>query len=162
MSIVPVNTERGVTTTTTTNSSSGDLWDVPEDFLASLDLWDPYQNFPFPSMLSTHFPSSIFPYSRQTHVNRRETPRAHVFRAVFPGGSSSEDVLVYIDDDNMLQISTEDGSFLSKFKLPENAKRDEIKASMVNGVLTVTVPKVGAGAGARQRNVRVVDITGSG
>ncbi|KAJ6408009.1 hypothetical protein OIU84_011338 [Salix udensis] len=79
--------------------------------------------------------------------------------AVFPG-FGREDVLVYIDDDNMLQISTEDGNFMSKFKLPENARRDQLNADMVNGVLTVTIPKEEV---ARHRpNVRVVEIEGSG
>lgn len=80
-----------------------------------------------------------------------------MFRAVFPG-FNREDVLVYIDDDNMLQISTENGKFMSKFKLPENAKRDQVQAVMVNGVLTVTIPK----EGATRPNVRTVAISGSG
>ncbi|PON95232.1 Small heat shock protein HSP [Trema orientale] len=33
------------------------------------------------------------------------------------------------------------GKFHRRFKLPENAKVDEVKASMENGVLTVTIPK---------------------
>ncbi|KAK4730527.1 hypothetical protein R3W88_023515 [Solanum pinnatisectum] len=33
------------------------------------------------------------------------------------------------------------GKFYRKFWLPENAKIDEVKASMENGVLTVTIPK---------------------
>lgn len=156
MSIVPVSDQTG------TNSSSLDLWDA-EGFFPSLDLWDPFQNFPFPSsILSSSFPSlagEIFP-SLETHVDWKETPRAHVFRAVFPG-FNSDDVLVFIDDDNMLQISTENGKFMSKFKLPDNARRDQIKAGMVNGILTVTIPKEG-GAGARSPNVRAIEISGSG
>ena len=31
--------------------------------------------------------------------------------------------------------------FLCSFRLPENTKTDEVKASMENGVLTMTVPK---------------------
>ncbi|KAF2309894.1 hypothetical protein GH714_005523 [Hevea brasiliensis] len=87
----------------------------------------------------------------------QETPRAHVFRAVFRG-LNREDVLVFIDDDNTLQVSTENGKFMSKFKLPENARRDQIKAAMVNGVLTVTIPK----EGARSPSVRSIEISGSG
>ncbi|KAJ8751536.1 hypothetical protein K2173_016770 [Erythroxylum novogranatense] len=147
MSIVPVGDQR------IGKPSSLDLWDS-EDLL-SLDLWDPFQGFPLPSIISTHFPS-IFP-SLETQVNWRETPNAHVFRAVFPS-SNREDVLVYIDDDNMLQISTDDGKFMSKFKLPENAKREEATASMVNGVLTLIIPK----EGMRSPNVRVIEISGSG
>ncbi|KAJ4827327.1 hypothetical protein Tsubulata_003278 [Turnera subulata] len=158
MSIVPVNNQSG----TVANPESPDTWD-PLDYLSSsLDLWDPFQDFTFPSILSSrHFPSfprDIFP-SLETQVNWSETSRAHVFRAVFPG-FDSDDVLVYIDDDNALQISTESGKFMSRFKLPENARRDQVKASMVNGVLTVTVPK--DGGGTQRPNVRVIDISGSG
>ncbi|MBO8907938.1 Hsp20 family protein, partial [Staphylococcus aureus] len=33
------------------------------------------------------------------------------------------------------------GKFLRRFQLPENAKVDEMKATMEDGVLTVVVPK---------------------
>ncbi|KAL2344085.1 hypothetical protein Fmac_005370 [Flemingia macrophylla] len=33
------------------------------------------------------------------------------------------------------------GKFMRSFRLPENAKVDQVKASMENWVLTVTVPK---------------------
>ncbi|KAJ9141298.1 hypothetical protein P3X46_031846 [Hevea brasiliensis] len=157
MSIVPISDQAGAIS----NRYSSDLWD-PEGFFSSLNLWDPFLNFPFPfqsSIVSTHFPSlagEIFP-SLETHVDWQETPRAHVFRAVFRG-LNREDVLVFIDDDNTLQVSTENGKFMSKFKLPENARRDQIKAAMVNGVLTVTIPK----EGARSPSVRSIEISGSG
>ena len=66
---------------------------------------------------------------------------------------------VEVEDDRVLQISGErkiekedkndtwhrlersSGKFLRRFRLPENAKMDQIKAAMDNGVLTVTVPK---------------------
>ncbi|KDP46950.1 hypothetical protein JCGZ_07967 [Jatropha curcas] len=147
MSIVPVSDQRG----TIANRTSPDFWDL-EGFSPLLD---PFQNFPFPSLLSAHFPS-VFS-SLETQVDWRETPRAHVFRGVF-GGSNNEDVLVYIDDNNILQISTESGKFMSKFKLPDNAQRDKVSASMVNGVLIVTVPKEG---GDRISNVRAIEISGS-
>ena len=34
------------------------------------------------------------------------------------------------------------GKFLRRFRLPENAKANEVKATMENGVLTVTIPKM--------------------
>ncbi|KAK7849204.1 18.1 kda class i heat shock protein [Quercus suber] len=94
-----------------------------------------------------------------TRVDWKETPEAHVFKADLPG-LNKEEVKVEVEDDRVLQISGErkvekeekkdtwhrversSGKFLRRFRLPENAKMDQTKASMENGVLTVTVPKV--------------------
>ncbi|KAL1202001.1 17.8 kDa class I heat shock protein [Cardamine amara subsp. amara] len=123
----------------------------------SLDVWDPFKYQPFPSA-----PSSLF---RETsaivnaRVDWKETPEAHVFKADLPG-LKKEEVKVEIEDDSVLKITGErhvekeekqdtwhrversSGQFSRKFKLPENVKMDQVKASMENGVLTVTVPKV--------------------
>jgi HSP20 family protein len=93
-----------------------------------------------------------------TPIDWKETPEAHVFIADLPG-LNKEEVKVEFDDGRVLQISGERnvekddkndkwhrvercrGKFLRRFRLPENAKIDEVKASMENGVLTVSVPK---------------------
>ena len=46
--------------------------------------------------------------------------------------------------------------FLHRFKLPEDAKTDEVKASMENGVLTVTVPK----EEVKKAEVKAIEISG--
>ncbi|PSR86137.1 HSP20-like chaperone protein [Actinidia chinensis var. chinensis] len=118
----------------------------------SLDVWDPFRNFQFPELSreNTSFVS--------TRVDWKETPEAHVFKADLPG-LKKEEVKVEIEDDRVLQIRGErsvekeekndtwhrversSGQFMRRFRFPENAKVDEVKASMENGVLTVTVPK---------------------
>ncbi|KAF7803417.1 17.3 kDa class I heat shock protein-like [Senna tora] len=122
----------------------------------SLDVWDPFKDFPFPSSLSTSSPENhAFVNAR---VDWKETPEAHVLKADLPG-LKKEEVKVEIEDDRVLQISGErnvekedkndkwhrversSGKFMRRFRLPENAKMDQVKASMENGVLTVTVPK---------------------
>ncbi|CAL5399444.1 unnamed protein product [Camellia sinensis] len=81
-----------------------------------------------------------------------------MFKADLPG--LKEEVTVEIEEGGrVLQISVErnfeeekndtwhhvehsSGGFTRRFRLPENAKMDEVMASMENGVLTVTVSKV--------------------
>ncbi|CAA7026320.1 unnamed protein product [Microthlaspi erraticum] len=133
----------------------------------SLDVWD----LPFPSA-----PSSL---SEETsaianaRVDWKETPEAHVFKADLPG-MKKEEVKVEIEDDSVLKISGErhvekedkkdtwhrlersSGQFSRKFKLPENVKMDQVKASMENGVLTVTVPKVET----KKAQVKSIEISG--
>lgn len=46
-------------------------------------------------------------------------------------------------NDKWHRLERSSGKFLRRFRLPEDAKMDEVKAAMENGVLTVTVPKVG-------------------
>ncbi|KAJ9548456.1 hypothetical protein OSB04_020999 [Centaurea solstitialis] len=123
----------------------------------SLDVWDPFKDFPFN-------PTSSFDASRETsalvntRVDWKETPEAHVFKADLPG-IKKEEVKVEVEDNRILQISGErnvekedkndtwhrversSGKFTRRFRLPENAKLNEVKASMENGVLTITVPK---------------------
>ena len=122
----------------------------------SLEIWDPFKDFPFSSESQFAKETSALV---DTRVDWKETPEAHVFKADLPG-LNKEEVKVEVEDDRVLQISGErkvekeekkhtwhrvkhsNGKFLRRFRLPENAKMDEIKASMENGVLIVTVPKV--------------------
>ena len=145
----------------------------------SLNHWDPFEGFPFGSGSS----SSLFPSFPRTssetaafagaRIDWKETPEAHVFKADVPG-LKKEEVKVEVEDGNVLQISGErskeheekndrwhrversSGKFLRRFRLPENAKTEQIKASMENGVLTVTVPK----EEAKKADIKNVQITG--
>ncbi|KAG2395010.1 class I heat shock protein [Vigna angularis] len=101
------------------------------------------------------------------------TPEAHVFKADLPG-LKKEEVKVEIEEGRVLQISGQrtkekedkndkwhrversSGSFLRRFRLPENAKVNEVKAAMENGVLTVTVPK----EEVKKPDLKPVQITG--
>ncbi|KAH1108996.1 hypothetical protein J1N35_012764 [Gossypium stocksii] len=133
----------------------------------SLDVWDPLEDFP----VSTRSPeTSAFVDAR---FDRRETPEAHVFKADVPG-LKKEEVKVEVEDDRVLQISGErnvekedkndtwhrlersSGKFMRRFRLPENVKIDQVKASMENGVLTVTVPKMEV----KKPDVKAIDISG--
>ncbi|XP_022752684.1 18.2 kDa class I heat shock protein-like [Durio zibethinus] len=138
----------------------------------SLDVWDPFKDFPFSSSsLTTQTPeTSAFV---NTRIDWKETEEAHVFKADVPG-LKKEEVKVEVEDDRVLQISGErniekedkndkwhrversSGKFMRRFRLPENAKTDQIKASMENGVLTVTVRKVEV----KKPDVKAVEISG--
>ena len=142
----------------------------------SFDVWDPFKDFSFPSSSSL----SSFPQFSQensafvnTRIDWKETPEAHVFKADLPG-LKKEEVKVEVEDDRVLQISGErkiekedkndkwhrversSGKFSRRFRLPENAKIDEIKAAMENGVLSVTVPK----AEVKRPDVKAIAISG--
>ncbi|KAL8516306.1 hypothetical protein ACS0TY_014822 [Phlomoides rotata] len=137
----------------------------------SLDIWDPSEGFPF---------SSNFPFSAQettavanARIDWKETPEAHLFKVDLPG-LKKEEVKVEVEGGSVLQISGErrkeqeekndkwhrversSGKFLRRFRLPENAKLDEVKAAMENGVLTVTVPK----EEVKKPEVKAIDISG--
>ncbi|KAF6161036.1 hypothetical protein GIB67_007677 [Kingdonia uniflora] len=108
-----------------------------------------------------------------TRIDWCETPEAHVFKADLPG-INKEEVKVEVEEGKVLQISGErsrdkeekndkwhrversSGKFLRRFRLPENAKVDQVKAAMENGVLTVTVPK----EEVKKLEVKSIDISG--
>ncbi|KAL8051185.1 hypothetical protein ABFX02_06G129300 [Erythranthe guttata] len=132
----------------------------------SLDVWDPFRELAFSSSGET----SQF---AATCIDWKETPEAHIFKADVPG-LKKEEVKVEVEEGNVLQISGEcsrdkeekndtwhrlersSGKFLRRFRLPENAKLDQIKANLENGVLTVTVPK----AEVKKPEVKAIDISG--
>ncbi|XP_021909602.1 18.2 kDa class I heat shock protein [Carica papaya] len=135
----------------------------------SLDVWDPFKDFPFSSSSMSRDNSAFV----NTRVDWKETPEAHVFKADLPG-MKKEEVKVEIEDDRVLQISGErhvekedkndtwhrversSGKFSRRFRLPENVKMDQVMASMENGVLTVTVPK----AEVKKPDVKAIEISG--
>ncbi|KAK3147808.1 hypothetical protein QOZ80_3BG0287020 [Eleusine coracana subsp. coracana] len=54
------------------------------------------------------------------------------------------------------RVERSSGQFVRRFRLPEDAKVDQVKAGLENGVLTVTVPK----AEVKKPEVKSVQITG--
>ncbi|XP_010443747.1 PREDICTED: 18.1 kDa class I heat shock protein [Camelina sativa] len=140
----------------------------------SQDLWDPFEGLFTPSSTLANAASArdvaAFTNAR---VDWKETPEAHVFKADLPG-LKKEEVKVEVEDKNVLQISGErskeneekndtwhrveraSGKFMRRFRLPENAKMEEVKATMENGVLTVMVPK----APEKKPQVKSIDISG--
>ncbi|MED6124033.1 hypothetical protein PIB30_055153 [Stylosanthes scabra] len=137
----------------------------------SLDIWDPFQDFPSAALTAPR--SDETTAIANTRIDWKETPEAHVFKADLPG-LKKEEVKVEIEEGRVLQISGErtkekedkgdtwhrmersSGRFLRRFRLPENAKLDQVKASMENGVLTVTVPK----QEVKKPDVKPIQITG--
>lgn len=124
----------------------------------SVEAWDPLDGFlnSVANWPATARETSAFVNAK---IDRKETPDTHVFKADLPG-VKKEEVKVEVEDGRILQISGQrskekeekneqwhrlersQGSFLPRFRLPENAKMDEVKASMENGVLTVTILKL--------------------
>ena len=137
----------------------------------SVDIWDPFKDFPFSSSSSLSVPRETSAFVN-TRIDWKETPEAHVLKADIPG-LNKEEVNVEVEDDRVLRISGErkiekedkndtwhrversSGKFLRSFRLPENAKMDQIKAAMENGVLTVTVPK----AEVKKSDVKAIEIS---
>ncbi|KAJ0809309.1 putative small heat shock protein HSP20 [Helianthus annuus] len=136
----------------------------------SLDIWDPFKDFPLSSSSGVSRETSALVNAR---VDWKETREAHVFKADLPG-IKKEEVKVEVEDGNILQITGErnvekedkndkwhrversSGKFTRRFRLPENANTDQVKAAMENGVLTITVPK----EEVKKPDVKSIEISG--
>ncbi|XXG66361.1 hypothetical protein AAC387_Pa05g3859 [Persea americana] len=141
---------------------------IPSLF-GSRSVFDPFPMEIWGQPFSSGEPSAF----ANTKIDWKETPDAHVFKADLPG-VNKEQVKVEVEEGRVLQIGGEKkkeneekndkwhriershGKFLRRFRLPENAKVEEVKASMDNGVLTITVPKVEE----KQPKVKPIDISG--
>ncbi|KAM7499321.1 hypothetical protein LguiA_023735 [Lonicera macranthoides] len=137
-------------------------------------MFDPFEGFPFTQTLA-NVPSSARETAAiaNTRIDWKEIPEAHIFKADLPG-LKKEEVKVEVEDGRVLQISGErrkeeeekndkwhrversSGKFMRRFRLPENAKIDQVKASMENGVLIVVVPK----QEEKKPEVKAIDISG--
>jgi len=116
----------------------------------------PFENSPFATSIQEF--SRENPIFLNNQIDWKETPEAHVFKADVPG-LNKEEVKVEVEDGRVLQITGErgmerqdtndgcqrversSGKFMRSFTLPANCKLDQVKASIEDGVLTVTVPK---------------------
>ncbi|XP_016456853.1 18.5 kDa class I heat shock protein-like [Nicotiana tabacum] len=119
--------------------------------LFSLDVWDPFKDFNRHGLSPMHHNSELMRDASSSFVNTcidwRETPVAHIFKADVPG-LKKEEVKVEVEEDRVLHISGERSreleehndmwhrverstdKFMRRFRLPENAKIEQIKASM--------------------------------
>ncbi|EXB30474.1 hypothetical protein L484_006024 [Morus notabilis] len=122
-------------------------------------------------------PATASTVGTPTLHERQHRPEGDSGSTRVPGQSSRAEkggVKVEVEDDHVLQISEERevenedkndtwhriersrGRFQRRFRLPENVKMDQIKASMENRVLTVTVPK----AEVKKPDVKAIEIFG--
>ncbi|GLJ16953.1 hypothetical protein SUGI_0292990 [Cryptomeria japonica] len=136
----------------------GDLWDAMVDPLKVLDQ--------LPQFISKGVDD--FALAR---TNWKETPQAHVFIPF--NRMKKEEIKIQVEENRVITISGERvkeeekegdkwhrvergvGKFWRQFRLPGNVDMDSIKASLDNGVLTVTVPKLSE---IKDKSNRIVDI----
>ncbi|MCE3215584.1 hypothetical protein HAX54_002875 [Datura stramonium] len=108
----------------------------------SIDVFDPFKEFGFP--VSNSGETSAF---ANTESDWKETPEAC---------NGERNVEKENKNDRWHRVERSSGKFMRRFRLPENAKMDQVKASMENGVLTVTVPK----EEMKKPDVKSIEISG--
>ncbi|XAR50883.1 hypothetical protein NMG60_11005338 [Bertholletia excelsa] len=138
-----------------------------------LELYDPFRDFHYGNGLAQTYPpiSGETPGLVDVQIASKETPEAHMYRVELPG-MKKEDVKVEVDENRVLKIRGErkeereekhsrwhlversGHTFMRMFRLPENARADQMRVHMQDGVLTITVPK----GEARRSHVRTIAI----
>ncbi|KAK9168278.1 hypothetical protein Syun_000418 [Stephania yunnanensis] len=118
----------------------------------SLEVWDPFQDFPSFAVSGprTEFSNDEAAQFANTRIDWKETPKEHVFKVDLPGKEKEE------KNDKWRRVERSSGRFLRRFRLPENARVDQVKAAMEDGVLTVTVPK----EEVKKPDVKCIEISG--
>ncbi|KAJ7300144.1 hypothetical protein O6H91_Y063700 [Diphasiastrum complanatum] len=120
--------------------------------------------------LRTQDTSAVVPFN--VRIDWLETPDSHILIADVPGFKKS-DIKVSVVDGRTLEISGErqeeevqqgdtwhrverkQGQFIRRFRLPENADVENVKAQVEDGVLRVTIPK----KHKREPDVRQIEIS---
>ncbi|KAG0468101.1 hypothetical protein HPP92_017429 [Vanilla planifolia] len=128
---------------------------------------------PFSGFIWGQPPSGERSEVANVNVDWKETPEKHVITADLPG-LKKEEVKVEVEEGRVLRISGERkrereekvdswhrversyGQFVRRFRLPDNAKVEEVKASMENGVLTILVPK----EAPKKEDKKTIEISG--
>ena len=117
----------------------------------------------FPTLFDEFLNSDVMPHNQVTApaVNVKETPEAYVMEVAAPG-IKKEYCRVHINDDGNLSIANENKlehkeedkkhhylrrefsftNYQQNYTLPDNVDRDNIAASVENGILTVNLPKL--------------------
>lgn len=117
----------------------------------------------FPTLFDEFLNSDVMPHNQVTApaVNVKETPEAYVMEVAAPG-IKKEYCRVHINDDGNLSIAIENKlehkdedkkhhylrrefsftNYQQNYTLPDNVDRDNIAASVENGILTVNLPKL--------------------
>lgn len=117
----------------------------------------------FPTLFDEFLNSDVMPHNQVTApaVNVKETPEAYVMEVAAPG-IKKEYCRVHINDDGNLSIAIENKlehkeedkkhhylrrefsftNYQQNYMLPDDVDRDNIAASVENGILTVNLPRL--------------------